>query len=126
MTFFFSELHSIINKEEKWQHHHHHQKQLQENIPPVSLVIGLLLNRMKLIMSLFLLAAVAFFSTVSAFAPSINKGARSIKSTLHLSETSAAPASTAEQTYVKCGRCQTAYVISEADLGVNGKGRYVI
>eukprot|EP00544_Gedaniella_sp_CCMP2646_P009343 CAMPEP_0202480058 /NCGR_PEP_ID=MMETSP1361-20130828/197_1 /ASSEMBLY_ACC=CAM_ASM_000849 /TAXON_ID=210615 /ORGANISM="Staurosira complex sp., Strain CCMP2646" /LENGTH=172 /DNA_ID=CAMNT_0049107451 /DNA_START=143 /DNA_END=661 /DNA_ORIENTATION=+ len=30
--------------------------------------------------------------------------------------------STGEQSYVKCGRCQTAYVVSDEDLG-NGKGR---
>jgi len=76
---------------------------------------------MKLVQSL-VVAILAFALSASAFSPAAPLHAiTSTFTRLNMADT--ATPSTAEQTYVKCGRCQTAYVVSLDDLGANGKGR---
>ena len=74
-----------------------------------------------------LLIAISALS-VTCFCPVSRRHQGSLTTcTARLNMADTATPSTEEQTYVKCGRCQTAYIVNEEDLGgANGKGRYVI
>jgi hypothetical protein len=74
---------------------------------------------MKLVSSQFALVLALALSACGAFSPT-STWRHSVQ--LTMSDTRTASPSTGEQSYVKCGRCQTAYVVNDEDLG-NGKGR---
>ena len=84
---------------------------------------------MKLVSSLVVAILALALSACGAFSPSGGKTSSAGRHLwqLKMSDTAAAaPTSTeGEQSYVKCSRCQTAYGVSDEDLG-NGKGRYVM
>jgi predicted Zn finger-like uncharacterized protein len=79
---------------------------------------------MKLVSLLFVTSLALALSACGAFSPFSTSCRHSFQ--LNMADVATDPSSsTGEQSYVKCGRCQTAYVVNDEDLG-NGKGRYVI
>ena len=84
---------------------------------------------MKLVSSLVVAILALALSACGAFSPSGGKTSSAGRHLwqLKMSDTAAAapPSTEGEQSYVKCSRCQTAYGVSDEDLG-NGKGRYVM
>lgn len=79
---------------------------------------------MKLIQSLFIVILALALSACSGFSPATRHANTRLSMADSTAATPSSSSSTNEQTYVKCGRCQTAYFINEADLGSpTGKGR---
>jgi predicted Zn finger-like uncharacterized protein len=76
---------------------------------------------MKLVSLLFVTSLALALSACGAFSPFSTSCRHSFQ--LNMADVATDPSSsTGEQSYVKCGRCQTAYVVNDEDLG-NGKGR---